>query len=181
MGPILPPPPDSAHPGEPHQRDDPVARGALVVGEPGALGHDALPELVALGPGELLGDRGVALGADLDLDLRVGLEVEVPGRVLRRAAVRRDDHGALVVLGEVDQRRDALGAGPRADVVDEDHGYALEHAADAAGVGAELRDDLLVPVAHFSLTTAAGSRPRRPRPPPRATRTAPPTFPGAPT
>src|SRR5690606_41250704 len=119
MGPILPPPPDSAHPGEPHQRDDPVARGALVVGEPGALGHDALPELVALGPGELLGDRGEALGADPDLALRVGLEVEVPGRAPRRAAARPGDHGALVALAEVDQRRAAPGAGPRADAADD--------------------------------------------------------------
>ena len=58
---------------------------------------------------DLDGRRVERLGQVFDADLRIRLEVVVPVRVVRRAALRRDDVRAVAV-DERDQRVDALGA-----------------------------------------------------------------------
>src|ERR1700754_262238 len=134
----------SGPPGQPQYRDQP-RRLRLVLPEAGALGDRLRPDLVALGPGELLGMHRERLGAHLDGELRVGLHVVVPVRVRRRPTLGRDDHHGSVVLREVDERRHPLRARLRADVMDEDHRRAVERAAHTALVRSELVDDALIP------------------------------------
>ena len=79
----------------------------LVVVEARVLLVVLAPEVGAL---LALGDAGadrVALAADLDLALGVGLQVERPGRDLGVAGVGVD-HDDVVAVGEVDDRRGAL-------------------------------------------------------------------------
>ena len=89
--------------------------------------------------------RDALLVAELDRDVGVRLEVVVPVRVVGRARLRREDEDA-VALELAHQRRDALGAGLRTEVVDQHHRRALEGAPDLAAVRSELCDDLRVPV-----------------------------------
>jgi hypothetical protein len=77
-------------------------------GQIGELGDELCPEVGAGGAGLLLGCRLEFLGAELDGDRRVGLEVVVPGRLLRRSAVGGGDRDGAAVQGRVGQRRDVL-------------------------------------------------------------------------
>jgi hypothetical protein len=130
---------------EPEHRED--AGGELLVladARPGVA--DDRPRRVALGPHQLDGVDGHPLPTDLDVDPGVRAQVVAPGRVGGRAAHRSEDQHAALAVRFVAQRRDALGAGAGAAVVQHDHGPAGERvgAAHPAAVAAELVDDRLV-------------------------------------
>jgi len=76
----------------------------------------------------------------------MGAEVVVPAWMIRVAAVGGED-GIAAVEREVHQRIHALGSTPRAPAVEQEERSALEMAANPSVVGAELVDDLLVPLA----------------------------------
>jgi hypothetical protein len=66
--------------------------------------------------------------------------------VARRPA-RRADHEELVgAVGQVAQRDGVRGAGTRSGGGEQEQAGSVERAADPAGVGAELGDDLLLEV-----------------------------------
>jgi hypothetical protein len=118
----------------------------LVVVDLGGLGGQLRPQL---GPGgfvQLRRHHGERLGAHLDVNAGVGLEVVVPGGVGGGSSVGGDDEEAAVPLGEAAQRGDVLDPRFGADVVDEDQRGALPWSADASVVGPELLDDLGVVV-----------------------------------
>src|SRR5438128_5502965 len=77
-------------------------------------------------------------------------QIAAPVRVLRRAAVGRNDHEPAVRLCETAQRGHALLTRPGADVVYRDQRDTLELAADSSLVGTELLDDRLVHVGHVA-------------------------------
>jgi hypothetical protein len=87
--------------------------------------------------------HGERVGAELDLDRRMCLEVVVPRRVGWRPPVRGGDDETAVGLRAVGERRDARGPGLGADVVEEDDRRAGQLSADASPVRPELGDDLL--------------------------------------
>jgi hypothetical protein len=74
------------------------------------VGHHLGPQRRLLLVGRVAGAHLVHLVADLHLCLRIGLEVQVPGRWSVRAALRRDDQ-QIVAVATVDQRVVALLAG----------------------------------------------------------------------
>src|SRR5262249_29624068 len=114
-----------------------------------------LPDRLALGAFRDAGVSGVALGADLDRDVGMRDEVVEPVGRRRRAALRREDRDGVVGETLVGERIDALGAGLRTGVMEEQKRAPLEVPADPPVVGAELLDDLLIPVGH-AVTVAAG-------------------------
>src|SRR3954447_21027769 len=138
---------------EDHDRDL-ALRPALVVVVVGPdLGH-LTPQL-----GPLLGRRvprarPELVVADLDLHLGVLADVEVPGRVLGRAALRGDDH-RVVACHAVDERAAALRAGLAAcGGEDQRRGAALPVVpALAAGLEVGLHVGLAVQVGHARLPT----------------------------
>src|SRR5690606_14927621 len=78
-----------------HDDRDLAADARLVRDEPGVQGGDRLPEPIALvGLGDP-GAHGPARAVELDGDLRVGDEVEIPGGMLRQAALGRNDDEVL--------------------------------------------------------------------------------------
>jgi hypothetical protein len=81
---------------EEEERDGALGAGCER-GQIGELGDQLGPELRAGGAGLLLGDGPESLRAELDRDRRMGLEVVVPGRVLRRSAVRGGDRDAIAL------------------------------------------------------------------------------------
>src|SRR5215470_1388885 len=105
--------------------DRDLARGArlvLVVGRPD-LGHDR-PERRPL---RLRGGAGARLEAvrhHLHLDLGLGHQVLVPGRMLRRPAAR-GHHQVAIAVAAVDQRRGPRLAGAPAGGRQEQRGHAL--------------------------------------------------------
>src|ERR1700761_8556557 len=119
----------------------------LVLGEPGLQfllpGPDRLPLLRVGHPG---GPRD-GLGADLEGGLGVGLQVVVPGRVVRGTGLGGEDRVAAVHR-LVGQRGDPLLAGPGPGVVQQDQVVSGKR-LDLAAVGAELVDDAGVPIIEF--------------------------------
>ena len=111
-----------------HDHRDLALRLLLVLGELRRSLCLGVEETVALLALSLLRNHVDGLIADLNPRLRVRLEVVVPGRVLRRTGLGREDHVAAVI-GHVHQRRHALFARPGSGVVNQDHRRALEHAA----------------------------------------------------
>src|SRR6516225_124241 len=85
------------------------------------------------------------LGADLDGRVRMGEQVVIPGRVLRRPRLRREDRQALPYPLER-ERADSLGAGARPGMVQEEDVRAGDRTAHRAAVGPELLDYLAVEV-----------------------------------
>ena len=96
--------------------------------------------------GEFADGGGEGLGAVLDGDLGMRLEVVVPVGVRRRATLRREDV-EVVTFDQCDERRLAQLPGLSADGVEDDERGVAELRGLAA-VGAELRDDLGVPIVH---------------------------------
>src|ERR1700761_6047337 len=74
------------------------SRLLLVFGVRGKGFHSPLPPLLSLGPIELACSQLQNLVAILQRHRRVGLQVEEPGRVFGRPAVRRDDEIAALVF-----------------------------------------------------------------------------------
>src|SRR5689334_5036124 len=91
---------------EHHDRDLAVGLLLVLVVVLPLADHD-LPELGLLVGSGVAGADLEALGFDLDLGGRVGLQVEVPGRRLGGPALRRDDQEVVAAAAE-DQRRRAL-------------------------------------------------------------------------
>src|SRR5690606_22252567 len=108
-----------------------------------------LPDGVAGVALEHLGGDRQAVDAgpagDLDGGVGVGHEVVVPVGVVRGAGLG-GEHGVAAVDRLVHHRRESLLARRGARAVQDQHRGALEVAADVAAVGAELVDDLGVPV-----------------------------------
>ena len=94
---------------EHEDRDHPLGL-RLVVGVVRPGGDGALPPLGPLVAGDLAGDHVLVDRPVTQFDVRVGDEVVVPDRVLRRPAERRDDGVATIVL-DAHQRRLAQLAG----------------------------------------------------------------------
>ena len=117
----------------------------LVVVEARVLLVVLAPELGAL---LALGDAGadrVALAPELDFALRLGLQVERPGRDLGVAGVGVD-HDDVLAVGEVDDRRRALLAGLAAGRGEQQDRRAADLAADApAAEAVERRVELAGP------------------------------------
>src|SRR5215212_3993460 len=138
---------------EDHDRDL-ALRPALVVVVVGPdLGHLA-PQL-----GPFLGRRVPCarlelVVADLDLHLGVVADVQVPGRVLGRAALRGDDH-RVVARHAVDERAAALRAGLAALGGEDQRGGAALPVVPALAVGLEIGRDvgLAVQIGHAALPT----------------------------
>src|SRR5579863_2710969 len=105
------------------------------------------PQPGAGGAVQLLRQYRERLGTHLDCDPGVGLEVVVPVWVGWRPSVGGDDREAAVSLREITQRRDALGPGPGADVVDDNQRGAGPWPADTSLVRPELLNDLAIKVA----------------------------------
>ena len=101
---------------------------------------------LALVLGEFGDGRREGLGAELDSDLRVGLQVVVPVGVRRSTALGGEDV-EIVTLDERHQRDLAEFSGLGTDGVQDDEGVVAELSGLAAG-GAELGDDLGVPIVH---------------------------------
>src|SRR5581483_8719137 len=145
----------------------------LVLGE---ARHELLLPLPDPVPLLALGDASAhieGVGADLDGDVRVCLDVVEPVGVRRGAALGREDSEAVAHL-LVGQRIDPLLAALRATRMEEQQSPTLERPTDLAGIGPELGDDLGVPVvplvAHdqtniiASTTISPGARTRWPIP-----------------
>src|SRR5215472_9649881 len=103
------------------------------------------PDHVAFGRLGQARPDAAGLGADLDGRVRVGEQVVIPGRVLRRPRLRREDREALPYPLER-ERADSLGAGARPGMVQKEDVRAGEPTAHRAAVGPELRDYLAVEV-----------------------------------
>src|SRR5918999_5617444 len=130
--------------------DGDLAAGLLrVLGEAGhellLAGPDPVTLLALSDPGALL--DGVR--ADLDGHHRVGLEVVEPVGVGVGAALGSED-GDVVAHWLVRHRVDPLLAGLGAARVEEEHVRAFERSSEFALVGAELVDDLGIPVVRFT-------------------------------
>src|SRR5262249_5096623 len=98
------------------------------------------------------------LRADLDRHVRVGDEVVEPVGIRRRAALRGEDRDGVGRQALVGDRVDALGAGFRALVMEEEKRSDLEVAPDASLVRPELVDHLLIPVRHLLATIPAANQ-----------------------
>src|SRR5205807_163800 len=129
------------------------------------------PQFGAGGTAQLLRQYRERLGTHLDGDPGVGLEVVVPVWVGWRSSIGGHDGEAAFSLREVAHRRDALGPGLGADVVDEYKRGARPWPADASLVRPELLNDLGVivagparPVTHARLPPCVSRFGRRPVP-----------------
>src|SRR6187431_787281 len=120
----------------------------LVFGKPVPVGFLLLEDAVALVALRHAGAHRKAIGADLDFGVRVRHKVVIPIRVLRIAALRGKHGDGVVVELLVGERVHTLDASLCSAVVKQQESPALEGAADAPSVGAELVDDCLVPVTH---------------------------------
>jgi hypothetical protein len=121
------------------------------VANAGFRAYNLRPHLFALGASELPHRDHEGLGAELDVDLRVGFQVVVPVGVRLCAAVGSHDGEPVVRLREAANRSHALGTRPGADVVDEDQQVILEPTAHFPFVSTELFDDAGVKVADVLL------------------------------
>src|ERR1700733_480195 len=110
----------------------------LVFADRGILRDQLRPQLGPAGAVQFLRQYRERLGTHLACDPGVGLEVVVPVRVGWRPSVRGDDRETAVSLKGAAQRRDALGPGPGADLVDKNQRGAGPWPADAALVRPEL-------------------------------------------
>ena len=117
-------------------RDLPV-RLLLVVGVRRVRGDGPLPPLGLLRAGDLAGRHVLLDRAVLELDMRVGLDVVVPDRVLGRAA-QRGDHRVTPVVLHPHQRGLAELAALRAPRGQHDDGQPRVHAASFPLVPPEL-------------------------------------------
>lgn len=132
-----------------HHRDGAVGLG-LVVAVAGEPADDLGERPVACGALQEDRDRLEGLGADLDGHQGVGEQVVVPGGVAGRAGRGGDDQQPFAVAEEA-QRAGLLAAGAGARRGEQQQVAALEGAADASAVGAELLDDRAVEVADVRL------------------------------
>src|SRR5690349_5567198 len=133
--------PTSVPTGQHEHRDLPGGLG-LVFGDGRRLRDQPRPQLGASGVVEFFRYYRERLGAHLDCDGGIGLEVVIPARVGWRSSVGGDDRHAAVRLGVAGQRRDAHGARLGADMVDENHRGAGQWPADPSLVRPELVNDL---------------------------------------
>jgi hypothetical protein len=104
------------------------------------------PQLGAGGVVELFRQYRQCLGAHLDFDPGLGLEVVVLVWVGWRSSIGGPDREAVLSSTGVGDRRDALDPGFRADVVDENQRDARPWPADPSPSRAELFNDLRVVV-----------------------------------
>src|ERR1700730_9079557 len=133
-------------------RDRSDAGSALrVVGEARVSARLHVVDAVALFPLELADGHGVRLRAAFDGALAGGGEVVVPVRVRPCSALGCEhvDRVVVSIVRQVHQRVDGPASTLAAAVVYEGDGRAFEVAAGTTAVGAELRDDLVVPVVRF--------------------------------
>ena len=141
-----------------HEHRNPSCGLGLVLAERRRRGDEFGPQRVVGGGFEFLCARCERLGADLDFDHWIRLEVVVPAWVGRGSSVGGDDHVAAISVGPVGQRCDALDPGPGADVAEEKQRSARQRAADASAVRAELLDDPVVEVLRAAPAIVAALR-----------------------
>src|SRR5258705_8290661 len=101
-----------------------------------------LPQTVALITFGGTRTRAELVRLHLHTDLRCLGEIQIPVGMLRRAALRADDHVVVAVLTEDERRRVLLAAFPAVDGEDEDRRAFPPDVADLA-VGLDVAADVL--------------------------------------